>query len=185
MVQLSGGVYPEFRIQLKDGNEPTNPLKGIGIDDNSVTNSVIANLRVTGASVALFEDGRLLTEGIDYRFGYNATRDEIILTPLAGVWKNGKVYEITINNKDRFVISAPSGEQISDGDSFTITDTNGGIVNFEFDSGYRLQLPQGLTIEVPLAGAGAGGVVDGDRFTINDGTTSIRHAAERHLAGLC
>ncbi len=180
VVQLTGGVYPEFRIQLKDGNEPTNPLRGIGIDDDSVTNSVLPNLRVTGASIALFENGRLLTEGIDYRFAYNATRDEIILTPLAGVWKNGKVYEITLNNKNRFVISAPSGEQITDGDAFTITDADGGIVNFEFDSGYRLQLPQGLTLEVPLAGAGAGGVVDGDRFTINDGTTSVTFELDRN-----
>lgn len=186
VVQLTGGVYPEFRIQLKDGNESTNPLKGIGIDDNSVTNSVIDNLRVTGASVVLFEDGKVLTEGIDYRFTYNATRDEIILTPLAGVWKNGRVYEITINNKDRFAITAPSGEQISDGDSFTITDANGGVVSFEFDSGYRLQLPQGLTIEVPSAGAGAGGVVDGDRFSINDGTTTVTFELDRNsnfLAG--
>ena len=184
VVQLTGGVYPEFRIQLKDGNESTNPLKGIGIDDNSVTNSPIDNLRVTGASVVLFEDGKVLTEGIDYRFSYNATRDEIILTPLAGVWKNGRVYEFTINNKDRFVISAPSGEQITDGDSFTVTDANGGVVSFEFDSGYRLQLPQGLTIGVPSAGAGAGGIVDGDRFSINDGIRTVTFELDRNSNSL-
>ncbi len=78
-----------------------------------------------------------------------------------------------MNNKDRFVITAPSGNQIADGDTFTITDQLGGVVQFEFDSGFRLQLPQGLTIQVPLAGAGAGGVVDGDRFTIDDGSRSV------------
>ncbi len=41
VVQLNSGVYPEFRIQLADGNEPSNPFKGIGVDDSSVTNSVI------------------------------------------------------------------------------------------------------------------------------------------------
>ena len=184
VVQLSPGVYPEFRIQLKDGNESTNPLKGIGVNDDSVTNAVLDNLRLSGASIVLFEDGRMLTEGIDYRFGYNATRDEIILTPLAGVWKDGKVYEITVNNKDRFVITAPSGDQISDGDSFTVTDTDGGIVNFEFDTGYRMQLPQGLAIEVPLAGAGAGGIVDGDRFTINDGTRTVTFEFDRNSSFL-
>jgi hypothetical protein len=173
VVRLTGGVYPEFRIQLKDGNEPTNPLRGIGIDDNSVINSTIQNLRVTGAAVVLTENGRLLVEGFDYRFEYNANRDEIILTPLAGVWKSGRVYDITINNKDRFVIDAASGDQISDGDQFTVTDNNGGVVYFEFDSGFRLQLPQGLTIQVPIAGALAGGIADGDRFTINDGTRRV------------
>lgn len=173
VVQLNSGVYPEFRIQLADGNEPANPFKGVGIDDSSVTNSIIVDRRLTGAAVVVFEDGRVLQEGIDYSFAYNATRDEIILTPLAGVWKNDRVYEISLNNKDRFVISAPSGNQISDGDAFTITDSQGGLVQFEFDSGYRLQLPQGITIQVPIAGAGAGGIVDGDRFTIDDGTRSI------------
>ena len=94
--------------------------------------------------MVVFEDGHVLREGIDYSFAYNATRDEIILTPLAGVWKNGKVYEISINNKDRFVIAAPSGDQVADGDQFSITDENGGVVRYEFDSGYRLQVPQGL-----------------------------------------
>jgi hypothetical protein len=173
VVRLTGGVYPEFRIQLKDGNEPTNPLRGIGIDDDSVINSTIPNLRVTGAAVVLTENGRLLVEGIDYRFEYNANRDEIVLTPLAGVWRSGSVYDITINNKDRFVIDAASGDQISDGDQFTVTDANGGVVYFEFDSGFRLQLPQGLTIQVPIAGALAGGIADGDRFTINDGTRRV------------
>ena len=180
VVQLTGGVYPEFRVQLKDGNEPTNPLKGIGVNDDSVTNSVIDPIRLTGAAVVLTENGRLLIEGFDYRFAYNATRDEIILTPLAGVWKNGRVYEITVNNKDRFVITAPSGDQVADGDAFTITDSDGGIVNFEFDSGFRMQLPQGLTIQVPLAGAGAGGVVDGDRFTINDGSRTLTFELDRN-----
>ncbi len=124
VVQLTGGVYPDFRIQLADGNEPANPLKGVGIDDNTVVSSVLPGKRLTGASVVMFEDGRLLIEGIDYTFAYNSTRDEIVLTPLAGVWKNDRVYEISLNNKDRFVISAPSGDQVADGDTFSVTDSN-------------------------------------------------------------
>ncbi|MGN6133033.1 MAG: PPC domain-containing protein, partial [Aureliella sp.] len=161
VVQLASGVYPEFRIQLADGNEPSNPFKGVGIDDNTVINSELPGKRLTGASVVVFEDGRLLVEGIDYRFAYNTTRDEIILTPLAGVWKNDHVYEISLNNKDRFVISAPSGDQIADGDSFSVTDSSGGVVVYEFDSGYRLQVPQGLTLQAPLAGGASGGIADG------------------------
>lgn len=169
VVQLNSGVYPEFRIQLADGNEPANPLLGIGINDDTVINSVIPGERLTGAAVVVFENGRLLTEGVDYTFAYNATRDEIILTPLAGVWRQGKVYEISINNKDRFVVTAPAGDQVSDGDTFNITDEDGGVVVYEFDSGYRLQVPQGLEMQVPLAGGAFGGVADGDRFSLTVG----------------
>ncbi len=184
VVQLESGVYPEFRIQLADGNEPANPLLGLGVDDDTVTNSIIDNLRLTGAAVVLFENGRMLTEGIDYSFAYNATRDEIILTPLAGVWKNDRVYEISINNRDRFVITAPAGDQISDGDQFTILDSNGGTVYFEFESGYRLQVPQGLVIQVPLAGGSFGGIADSDRVTIDDGSRSVTFEFDTNLNSL-
>ncbi len=169
VIELSSGIYPEFRLQLVDGFELADPFPGIGIDDSTVTGQSNA-LRQAGAVVTLFEGNRLLTEGIDYRFSYDATTNEIILTPLAGVWKNDRVYEIAINNKDRFVAFAPAGDQVSDGDSFTVTDTDGGIVHFEFDSGYRLQVPQGLTLEIPLAGGATGGVADGDRFSILSAT---------------
>jgi hypothetical protein len=185
-VELTSGVYPEFRIQLADGNEPANPFKGIGIDDNSVVNGEIDEKRLSGASVVVFEDGRLLVEGIDYRFAYNSTRDEIVLTPLAGVWKNDRVYEISLNNKDRFVLAAPSGDLLSDGEIVEITDASGNQTFFEFDSGFRLQLPQGLEMIVPLAGGSAGGVNDGDRVTIDDGTTEITFELDRNanfLAG--
>lgn len=169
IVALNDGIYPEFRIQLKDGNEAANPLRGIGIDDNTVVNAVIDGVRPTGASVVIFENGRLLEEGVDYTFSYNVTSDEIVLTPLAGVWRNGKVYEITVNNKDRFVITAPSGDEVADGEIFTITDANGGVSYFEYDSGFRLQVPQGLEINVPLAGGSFGGVADGGRFALTVG----------------
>ncbi len=181
IVELDSGVYPEFRIQLADGNEPANPFLGLGIDDNSVLNSVIDGLRLTGAAIVLFENGRMLQEGVDYTFAYNATRDEIILTPLAGVWKNDRVYEISINNKDRFVIKAPAGDQVSDGDGFTILDQNGGTSYYEFDSGYRLQLPEGLVLRLPLAGGGFGGIADGDRVIINDGTRSVTFEFDSNL----
>lgn len=186
VVELNSGVYPEFRIQLADGNEPANPFRGIGINDNTVVNSVITGKRLTGAAVVIFENGKQLREGIDYSFAFNATRDEIILTPLAGVWKQGRVYEISVNNKDRFVITAPSGDQVADGDKFTITDQNGGVSVFEFDSGYRLQVPQGLTLNIPLAGGAFGGIADGDRFSLTIGSTTTTFEFDRNgnvLAG--
>lgn len=170
VVQLTEGVYSEFRIQLRDSDET---FGGIGVNDDSVVTSEVSGVRATGASVVLFENGRLMVEGIDYRFAYDTTRNEIILTPLAGVWKNDRVYDILLNNKDRFVLVAPSGDTIQDGDRMIIRDSLGGNVHFEFESGFRLQIPQGLKIQVPLAGGQAGGVVDGDRFTITQGTLQV------------
>ncbi|MEQ1826652.1 MAG: Ig-like domain-containing protein [Pirellula sp.] len=172
VVRLSSGVYPEFRIQLKDGFETSNLQAGTGIDDDSVTGRDGGN-RQPGSVLTITENGRLLVEGIDYAFSYNVTTNEILLRPLAGVWKNEKVYDITLNNKDRFVVDAPAGDQIGDGNSFTALDSSGGNVTFEFDSGYRLQLPQGIELLVPLAGGGAGGINDGDRFIVNNGAASF------------
>lgn len=165
IIELADGVYPEFRIKLVDGI-------GTGVDDTTVAGSS-TTLRLPGSAVTVFENGKLLKEGFDYTFSYDTTTNEVTLTPLAGIWKNDRVYEISINNKDRFVLYAPAGDQVSDGDSFTINDTNGGTVHFEFDSGYRLQVPQGLSLLVPLAGGATGGVADGDRFSITiNGTTT-------------
>jgi hypothetical protein len=171
VLRLTSGVYPEFRIQLKDGFESENLQAGTGVDDSSVVGREGGN-RQLGASVTITENGRLLKEGIDYVFSYNTTTNEIILKPLAGIWKNDRVYDITLNNKDRFVVDAQSGDVISDGSAFQILDDNGGTVTFEYDSGFRLQLPRGLEISIPLAGGGAGGIVDGDRFVVNNGTVS-------------
>ena len=186
VIQLSGGVYPEFRIQLVDGFETADPFPGIGIDDSTVVGPDIPGVRLTGAAITLFENGRVLREGIDYRFSYDSTTNEVILTPLAGVWKNDRVYEVAVNNKNRFVLTAPAGDQVADGDIFTITDADGGVVYYEFDSGYRLQVPQGLTLLIPLAGGATGGIADGDRFTIITGAQTVTFEFDRNgnfLAG--
>ena len=171
VIQLTSGVYPEFRIQLKDGFETANLGGGTGIDDDSVIGRTGGN-RLPGSAVTITENGRLLIEGIDYAFSYNTTTNEIVLKPLAGVWRNQRVYDININNKDRFVVDTTTGDLINDGDSFSIKDANGGNVTFEYESGYRLQIPQGLQLNLPLAGGGAGGILDGDRFTINSGSAT-------------
>lgn len=166
VVQLESGIYPEFRIQLSDSFSTSDPFPGIGIDDDTVVGPNQPPVRLPGANVTISDNGRTLREGIDYTFAYNATTKEIILTPLAGVWQNNRVFEITLNNRDRFVVSPTSGEQVADGDQFTITDSNGGVVTFEYDSGYRLQLPQGLTLNIPSVGAGPGGISDGSVFSL-------------------
>ena len=170
VIELTSGVYPEFRIQLQDGFESANLGGGTGIDDSSVVGRA-TEYRTAGAVVTITENNRLLVEGIDYVFSYNTTTNEIVLKPLAGVWKNDRVYDITINNKDRFVIDAAAGNKINDGDSFLIRDSNGANLTFEYDSGFRLQLPLGLQLNLPIAGGGAGGVADGDQFSVQFGGT--------------
>jgi len=169
-LQLSDGTYGEFRIQLIDTGDASDPFPGSGISDDTVVGAIIEGLRKEGASLTLFENGRLLEEGIDYTFTYDSTRNQIRLTPLAGIWRNDRSYRIDLNNRDRFVVIAPSAGTVSDGELLTITDENGGGVSLEFESGYEIELPEVLTLTVPVAGTGAGGISDADRFTIDDGT---------------
>ncbi|QDS92516.1 hypothetical protein FF011L_12630 [Roseimaritima multifibrata] len=169
-LQLSDGTYGEFRIQLIDTGDTSDPFPGSGIDDDTVVGAVIEGLRKEGATVTLFENGRLLQEGIDYTFSYDSTKNQIRLTPLAGVWRQDRSYRISLNNEDRFVVIAPPAASVSDGDQITITDQNGGLISLEFESGYEIQFPEVLALIVPVAGTGTGGIADADRFTIDDGT---------------
>ncbi|MCO8121426.1 tandem-95 repeat protein [Stieleria sp. TO1_6] len=172
-IALTGGVYDEFRIQLRDSGDASDPFTGSGIDDNTVVVSEIPGVRPSGANVTLFEDDRLLVENLDYTFNYDETKNIITLTPLAGIWNNDRAYRIEMNNRDRTVIIAPNGTQVSDGDQIQITDSNGGQVVFEFESGYLLQMPEALMLQVPREGTNQGGLIDGGIFTINDGVNPV------------
>ena len=168
-IDLKSGVYEEFRIQLRDTGDASDPFAGIGIDDASVVVPAIPGVRPSGANVSLFENDTLLTQGIDYTFNYDETKNIITLTPLAGIWRNDRAYRISLNNQDQNVLIAADPADIRDGDQFSITDTNGGTVVFEFETGYQLLVPEPLTMIVPREGTNAGGVRDGDIFQINDG----------------
>ena len=90
-----------------------------------------------------------------------------VLTPLSGIWQRG-VYVIRVNNRDRFVIDAATGEDINDGDSFTITNSIGETASVEFDSGYTVAIAKTLGLQVPALGAAIGGITDGQRFSITE-----------------
>ena len=169
-LRLRSGVYKEFRIQLRDTGDSSDPFAGLGIDDSTVVVASIEDLRSPGANITLFEGDRLLAEGIDYTFSYDSTRNVIALTPIAGIWRNDRAYRVLLNNRDRFVGIAPAAGQIIDGDSFTVTDSQGGRVNFEYDSGYQLVVPEVLQFTVPDSGTGVAGISDGDLFRLT-GTT--------------
>ncbi len=140
----------DFSIQLIDGIAPSDQSNGSGPDRNSV------NAR----SVAVLKDGVALEEGVDFQFGYDATSGIIRLTPLAGIWEPDYTYEIQLLNVDTLVITAPGGQSIIDGTTFTVADDLGDAATFEFDSGFGLQVPTG----------GGADLVDGATFTITQGT---------------
>ncbi|MCA9218103.1 MAG: DVUA0089 family protein, partial [Planctomycetales bacterium] len=91
IVQVNNPVLTSFQIQLQDGiTEQVQTQRGSGIDE----------LTVVSDAVKLLRNGRLLTEGIDYLFSYDVSNRVIQLTPLAGIWQPGRVYEIEINNSE-------------------------------------------------------------------------------------
>jgi hypothetical protein len=168
-INLSSGVLREFRIQLRDTGDESDPFTGFGVDDRTVVVPEIPGLRPSGANVTLFEDERLLSEGIDYTFNFDETKNIITLTPLAGIWRADRAYRVALNNQDRSVLVAPETSLVNDGDQISITDTSGGTLVFEFESGYALFVPEPITLIVPQVGTNAGGLGDGDIFQINDG----------------
>ena len=179
VVQLTGGFYREFRLHLEDQFGADNPFPGTGADDDTVLTGPIQiddlGIPVTlrGPAITVFENNRLLREGLDYSFRYDSITNTISLSPLAGIWGNDKVYQVQLNNRDRFVIDATNGGDLVDGDSFTITDDLGNRISFEYEGGYQLQVPELLTLVVPPIGAGPGGISDGQRFNVNDGKRNV------------
>lgn len=163
VVQLLAGSYDHFLIQVVDGFEAADPFPGVGVNDATVLGPMGPEGRLPGAAVTVFADGVFLEEGIDYTYRYDPTRNTIRLTPTAGVWADDKVYVIRLNNRDRYVINAPTGSPDLDGSYFDITDDAGIRVRFEYDSGYTIQVPHSLSIQVPIAG-----LADGQRFVIRD-----------------
>jgi len=179
VVQVTSGFFNEFRLQLEDQFGADNPFPGTGADDDTVLTGPILvdelNVPVTlrGPVVTLFENNRLLREGLDYAFRYDSITNTISLAPLAGIWGRDNVYQIMLNNRDRFVIDADHGGSLVDGDAFTITDDNGNRIAFEYEGGYKLNVPPVLELVVPAIGAGPGGISDGQRFSVNDGKRSV------------
>ncbi|MFV1964650.1 MAG: GEVED domain-containing protein, partial [Pirellulaceae bacterium] len=163
LVQLDRSVISaSFMFRLVDGVEPADPTDGLGIDDNTVLSDTVTVTR----------NGQRLVDNVDYSFSYNRTSDTVRLTPLSGIWTPDSIYVISLNNVDRFVMTAPAGDQISDGDQFSIEDLNPRTDRFEFESGYSIQVPATTALAVPEAGGRLGGIRDGETFTVSydDGT---------------
>jgi VCBS repeat-containing protein len=163
VIELPGdAVVPYFDIRLNDGEQLAAAHEGIGIEDTSVSTD----------KVIVRRDGQLLEDNVDYSFSYNGNNDTIRLTPLAGIWPQDSIYTISLVNRDQWSVVAPHWDVVNDGDQFTITDLAGNQSTFEFEYGYVVNVPQTLQIQVSEAGAGVGGIKDGDRLTVTNSETT-------------
>ncbi len=154
---------------------------------------------VTAESVVLTENGRLLQPGVDYVFGYNAGSRLIRLTPLAGIWRNDSVYEITLNNRDGIRASVPTGAQVADGEAFTIN-VGGTQIAFEFDNNSSVaagaiavpyaqdysqyQMAAQLMAAIGSAGNGLGAYLQGDRAVMITGASSVSGLATTQVGAI-
>ncbi|MBC8355867.1 MAG: choice-of-anchor L domain-containing protein [Planctomycetes bacterium] len=170
-VNLTNQIVQNFSIQLLDGIEPNDPQDGTGASDASVR----------ADRVTVFRDDEKLIEGVDYKFSYDATNNIIRLTPLAGIWEIDRKYDIELSNSRGLLITAPNGTEVVDGDSFGLTDDFGNAVNFEFDSGYVLEVPQTLALQVPATGGMT--INDRDTITVTNAATSVTEIFEFDLDG--
>ncbi len=158
VIELTNFTARFFDIQLFDGLEPSDPNRGSNINDSTVTS----------ASVLVYEDNIPLVDGIDYRFGYDATTNVIRLTPLAGVFSSSSVYQIRFVNSREFALATQRGRDYTDGASFSITTTNGTtdvVTTFELDTGFVLT--------VPSADGIVADVIDGGVLTVDDGVRRL------------
>lgn len=155
IVELTSITLDRFDLQILDGLEPSDPSKGTGVDDSTVTS----------ASVLLFRNNQPLVEGVDYRFGYDSTNGVIRLQPLAGIWQSESVYTIRFVNAGESAIVATSSTAYTDGDQFTILDASGSETIFEVDLGYDVTVPSANGVDPSLP--------DGSTFVMDDGVRRI------------
>ncbi|MCY2976123.1 MAG: Ig-like domain-containing protein [Planctomycetota bacterium] len=146
-VRLLRGSLDYFSILLSDN-------QGTGPDSRTVVSE----------SVIVTENGRYLVEGIDYVFGYNAGSNTIRLTPVAGIWRQDSVYEISLINKPTYRIDTNDGTNLVDGSTLVVTVANGTTRTLEYDSGFVLDVQSQVT---PF-------IIDGQTITYQraDGTTT-------------
>lgn len=154
VVELTNFSARSFDIQLFDGLEPSDPNRGSNINDSTVNSS----------SVLVYKDNVPLVDGIDYRFGYDATSNVIRLTPLAGLFPSGSVYQVRFVNTREFAVTTLAGRDYTDGALINLVDKNDVQTTFELDTGYRVSVPANGTLA---------DVLDGGTFTLDDGVRKL------------
>ncbi len=162
VIELTNFTARYFDIQLFDGLEPSDPNRGSNINDATVSS----------ASVLVYRNNQPLVDGIDYRFGYDATTNVIRLTPLAGVFDSSSVYQIRFVNSREFAIGTLRGRDYADGSTVTIVDASNKTTTFELDTGFL--------ISVPSADGLVADVVDGGVLTVDDGVRRLAFELDKN-----
>lgn len=116
VLQINEGRYSHFDILLDESS-------GTGVDPSTVLES----------SVIITENGRRLIPGSDYLFGYSAGSRTVRLTPLAGIWREDSIYEVTLVNQATQRLDLPAGEDLADGTHLAFA-LNGTNYRIEFDN---------------------------------------------------
>lgn len=91
-VHLIDQSVTQFTVQLVD------PI-GVGIDPQTVI----------GARFILRRNGFKLTNGVDYIFSYDANNNVVRFIAAAGIWLNGSVFTLAIDNGVKFENETPVG----------------------------------------------------------------------------
>jgi hypothetical protein len=151
-IELVNSSLTHFDIQILDVSQIGNQSQGTGIDQSTVSSS----------GVLLYRNGEILVEGLDYRFGYDATSNIVRLTPLTGVWESEAVYQIRFVNSNEFEIQLAEPLNIFDGTIYTINDASNVSTRFELNTGLRLQVPTSSDGFTTTA-------IDGTIFRVDDG----------------
>ena len=148
-----GSVFDSFDIQLIDGIGPADPTPGVGIDDSTVTSNTIL----------LTRDGVPLIEGVDYRFGYDASNNIIRLTPIAGIWEDDSTYVVRLLDASDSVLRFGAGSTLTDGSITTLLTSTGTFREFEIEQGISITINPDTAI----------GGVDGQVITVFDGAFEL------------
>ena len=90
VVQVNNPAIRAFEVQLNDGLNETQRQGGTGVDNDTVVTEAFA----------VFRNGVLLTDGVDYTFSFDRTSRIVRLTALSGVWQPGRVYDIILDNTE-------------------------------------------------------------------------------------
>ena len=152
IVELSNKTLSYFDFQILDTSQVGNLSEGTGVNGDTVVSN----------SVLLYENGKVLVEGIDYRFGYDSTSSIVRLTPLAGIWNSESVYQARFINTNESAIQLVAPKSVVDGTIYTVLDSSNTATQFELDTGLRLTVPSSVDGFTTLA-------IDGTVFSVDDG----------------
>ncbi|MEL0097649.1 MAG: choice-of-anchor L domain-containing protein [Planctomycetaceae bacterium] len=153
--EIKSNGLPEINIKLVDGVNLLDNRSGAGIDDSSIDSRTVTMTR----------NGTLMELGKDYLAYYDSTNDIIKLRPVSGLFESDNIYKISLTNVAGHVLEMVDGSQQLDGDSFDVTDQDGSIVTFEYDSGYTIYVRPSYTLVIPEIGGA--GILDGDTIVVD------------------